>query len=77
MERALGKVENQLKSKEIEVTLEILLKARRYHVTTSLKSDSGLEYATSQVKGFNLLLKDFPIQGNFNLLFQFNFRKLN
>jgi dynein heavy chain 1 len=61
MERALSLIDEQLKSDEIVLTLEILKTAKRFHVTVSFLADTGLKAATEKVNRYNLLMKEFPI----------------
>jgi dynein heavy chain 1 len=49
--------EKSLQSQGVCLTLEILKYAKRYHVTVSFLSDTGLKEATEKVQKFNLLLR--------------------
>lgn len=60
-ERALSQIEQQLKSDEIVLTLDILKTAKRFHATVSFLADTGLKESTEQVLRYNLLMKDFPL----------------
>ncbi|KAJ3389103.1 hypothetical protein HDU92_001163 [Lobulomyces angularis] len=61
MERALSLVEEQLKSDQIVLTLDILKNAKRFHATVSFLADTGLKEASDTVTRYNLLMKEFPI----------------
>ncbi|KAK9719430.1 dynein heavy chain [Basidiobolus ranarum] len=61
MERALEKIEEQLKSDQIVLTLEILKNAKRFHATVSFIADTGLKEGTEKVLKYNQLMKDFPL----------------
>ncbi|KAL1922601.1 uncharacterized protein VTP21DRAFT_10140 [Calcarisporiella thermophila] len=61
MERALEKIEEQLKSDEIVLTLDILKHAKRFHATVSFIADTGLKEGTEKVHKYNQLMKDFPL----------------
>ncbi|KAI8361054.1 dynein heavy chain [Mortierella sp. GBAus27b] len=61
MERALEKIDEQLKSDEIVLTLEILKHAKRFHATVSFIADTGLKEGTEKVHKYNQLMKDFPL----------------
>ncbi|KAJ8515286.1 hypothetical protein ONZ45_g7260 [Pleurotus djamor] len=61
LERALEGIENQLRSDEIQLVMDCLRNARRYHATVSLIADTGLKDATDLVHKYNQLMKDFPL----------------
>ncbi|KAJ3290947.1 hypothetical protein HK104_006430 [Borealophlyctis nickersoniae] len=61
MERALAQIEEQLKSDQIVLTLDILKHAKRYRATVSFLADTGLKEATENVQKYNQLMKDFPL----------------
>jgi dynein heavy chain 1 len=61
MERALAQIEDQLKSDQIVLTLEILKHAKRFHATVSFLADTGLKEATEKVQKYNQLMRDFPL----------------
>ncbi|KAG0004346.1 hypothetical protein BGZ79_009578 [Entomortierella chlamydospora] len=61
MERALEKIDEQLKSDQIVLTLDILKHAKRYHATVSFIADTGLKEGTEKVHKYNQLMKDFPL----------------
>ncbi|KAF9140779.1 hypothetical protein BGX30_005985 [Mortierella sp. GBA39] len=61
MERALEKIDEQLKSDQIVLTLDILKHAKRFHATVSFIADTGLKEGTEKVHKYNQLMKDFPL----------------
>jgi dynein heavy chain 1 len=61
MEKALEGIEEQLRSEPINLTLEILKHAKRFHATVSFIADTGLKESTDVVHKYNLLMKDFPL----------------
>ncbi|KAG0049018.1 hypothetical protein BGZ83_006135 [Gryganskiella cystojenkinii] len=61
MERALEKIEEQLKSDQIVLTLDVLKHAKRFHATVSFIADTGLKEGTEKVHKYNQLMKDFPL----------------
>ncbi|KAJ3090057.1 hypothetical protein HK102_004799, partial [Quaeritorhiza haematococci] len=61
MERALAQIEEQLKSDQIVLALDVLKTAKRFHATVSFLADTGLKEATEKVQRYNQLMKDFPL----------------
>ncbi|GAA5960288.1 hypothetical protein JCM21900_000936 [Sporobolomyces salmonicolor] len=61
MEKALEGIEEQLRSEPIQLTLDILKHAKRFHATVSFIADTGLKEATDVVHKYNQLMKDFPL----------------
>ncbi|GAA6059654.1 hypothetical protein JCM10212_004157 [Sporobolomyces blumeae] len=61
MEKALEGIEAQLRSEPIQLTLDILKHAKRFHATVSFIADTGLKEATDIVHKYNQLMKDFPL----------------
>jgi dynein heavy chain 1 len=57
LEKHLLQVEHQLQDENILMTLELLKVAKRYHVTVSFLSDTGLKEAIEKVQKYNVLLK--------------------
>lgn len=45
----------------MQVTLEILKRAKKFHVTTTFESDTQLDSALNKSIEFNQLMRDFPI----------------
>ncbi|BGP13270.1 hypothetical protein JCM10213_004960 [Rhodosporidiobolus nylandii] len=61
MEKALESIEKQLKSEPVQLTLDILKHAKRFHATVSFIADTGLNDAFKTVHDYNVLMKDFPL----------------
>ncbi|KAI0242051.1 dynein heavy chain [Massospora cicadina] len=61
MERALEKIDHQLRSDEIVLSLDILKHAKRFHATVSFHADTGHQEASERVSKYNQVMKDFPI----------------
>ncbi|KAI9220479.1 dynein heavy chain 1, cytosolic [Blastocladiella britannica] len=61
MERALEKIDKQLKSEEIVLALDVLKHAKRFHATVSFRADTGLQEGMDVVHKYNILMKEFPI----------------
>ena len=61
MEHALDGIEAQLQSEEVNLALDVLKHAKRFHATTSFISDTGLREAKDIVHKHNILMKDFPL----------------
>ncbi|ORZ40908.1 dynein heavy chain [Catenaria anguillulae PL171] len=61
MERALEKIDKQLKSEEVVLALDVLKHAKRFHATVSFRADTGLQEGMEIVHKYNILMKEFPI----------------
>ncbi|TDL28910.1 hypothetical protein BD410DRAFT_738739 [Rickenella mellea] len=61
LERALEGIEAQLRSDEVNMVMDCLRNAKRYHATVSFIADTGLKDATDIVHKYNQLMKDFPL----------------
>ncbi|GAA5873340.1 hypothetical protein JCM3774_005947 [Rhodotorula dairenensis] len=61
MEKALEGIEQQLKSDPVQLSLDILKHAKRFHATVSFIADTGLNDAFKTVHDYNVLMKDFPL----------------
>ncbi|KAI0292242.1 cytoplasmic dynein heavy chain 1 [Multifurca ochricompacta] len=61
LERALEGIENQLRSEEVNMVMECLRNAKRFHATVSFIADTGLKDATDNVHKYNQLMRDFPL----------------
>ncbi|KAH9066966.1 dynein heavy chain, N-terminal region 1-domain-containing protein [Lactarius deliciosus] len=61
LERALEGIENQLRSEEVNMVMDCLRNAKRFHATVSFIADTGLNDATDNVHKYNQLMKDFPL----------------
>lgn len=61
-ESALLDVAEQLKQPEIEITLQILKQAKRFHATMGLDTaQQNLAKAIGRVQNYNQLMRDYPI----------------
>ena len=60
-ERAIERIEEQLRSDQIQLTMEVLRHAKRFHATVSFRADTHIKEATEQVFKYNQLMKDFPL----------------
>ncbi|KAI0042887.1 hypothetical protein FA95DRAFT_1563857 [Auriscalpium vulgare] len=61
LERALEGIESQLRSEEVNMVMDCLRNAKRFHATVSFIADTGLKDATDNVHKYNQLMKDFPL----------------
>lgn len=61
MERAQEFIEHQLRSEPINLTLDILKHAKRFHATVSFFADTGLKQFGTKVSDYNLLMRDLPL----------------
>ncbi|TFK48049.1 cytoplasmic dynein heavy chain 1 [Heliocybe sulcata] len=61
LERALEGIEAQLRSEEVNMVMDCLRNAKRFHATVSFIADTGLKDATDIVHKYNQLMKDFPL----------------
>ncbi|KAI9986672.1 hypothetical protein PInf_025627 [Phytophthora infestans] len=61
LNRALLAVQEKLKSPEVEITLAVLQRAKRYLATVSFSTDHGLSPALQQVSSVMTLMKEFPM----------------
>jgi dynein heavy chain 1 len=61
LNRALLNAQGKLNSPEVEITLAILKRAKRYLVTVTFNADHGLGPAMQRVASVMGLMKDFPI----------------
>ncbi|KAI0932820.1 hypothetical protein AcW1_000166 [Taiwanofungus camphoratus] len=61
LERALEGIETQLRSEEVNMVMDCLRNAKRFHATVSFIADTGLKDATDTVHKYNQLMKDFPL----------------
>lgn len=61
MESALEGIEIQLRSDGVQLTMEILKNAKRYHAAVSFSADTGLKDAFEKVQKYNQLMRDFPL----------------
>ena len=61
LESALDGIDRQLKSDGVNLTLDILREAKRFHATMSFIADTGLKEAAEKVQKYNQLMREFPI----------------
>ncbi|KIN00492.1 hypothetical protein OIDMADRAFT_125387 [Oidiodendron maius Zn] len=61
MESTLEKIELQLRSDGVMLTLDILRTAKRFQATVSFAADTGLKEAMEKVQKYNQLMRDFPL----------------
>ncbi|KAI9851336.1 MAG: hypothetical protein M1838_003977 [Thelocarpon superellum] len=61
LEAALERIETQLRSDGVQLTLDILKNAKRFQATVSFAADTGLKEATERVQKYNVLMRDFPL----------------
>ncbi|KAF8959823.1 cytoplasmic dynein heavy chain 1 [Flammula alnicola] len=61
LEKALEGIETQLRSDEVNMVMDCLRNAKRFHATVSFIADTGLKDATDLVHKYNQLMKDFPL----------------
>lgn len=61
MEATLLNIQEQLQQPGIQLTLEVLKYAKRYHTTVSFMSDVGIKDALATATDYNKLMKDFPL----------------
>lgn len=64
-ELSLDSIEQQVESPEVQASVNILDKARRFHTTLSFKNNIYLKDRLDDAKLYNSILKDFPINGLF------------
>ena len=63
LESALKHVEDELLTDGVQLTLNILKTAKRHQAFLSLREDTGLKDALETVRGYNQLMRDFPLDG--------------
>jgi dynein heavy chain 1 len=61
LNRALLGAQAKLDSPEVEITLNVLNRAKRYLVMTTFQADHGLGPAIKRVESVMILMKEFPI----------------
>ncbi|KAL0574898.1 dynein heavy chain [Marasmius crinis-equi] len=60
-ERAIDGIEAQLRSEEVNMVMDCLRNAKRFHATVSFITDTGLKDAKDQAQKYNLLMREFPL----------------
>lgn len=61
MESALKRIEEELTSDGVQLTLSILKAGKRHQALLGLSEDTGLKGALEKVKNYNVLMRDFPL----------------
>ena len=61
LEDALKRVEDDLQTDGVQLTLNILKTAKRHQAFISFSTDTGLKEALDLVRGYNQLMRDFPL----------------
>jgi len=61
LENALKRVEDELISEGVQLTLSILKAGKRHQALLGLSEDTGLKKASEKVKTYNVLMRDFPL----------------
>lgn len=61
VELALASIDKQIKTPEVTTTLEVLSKARKFHVTLSFDNDMGLKEMASTAASYRAFFRDIPI----------------
>ncbi|CAH2350425.1 dynein heavy chain, cytoplasmic [[Candida] railenensis] len=61
MEESLNILNRQLSSREVTSSLEILKRAKRYHITIAFTNEIGLENKLIETNNNNSILKDLPL----------------
>lgn len=62
MDESLSSLTVQLSSNQVQTTLNILKRAKRYHVTMSFANEIGLEEKVKEANNYNSLLRELPIE---------------
>ena len=62
MESALERIQLQLRSDGVSLTMEVLRNAKRFQATVSFDADTGLKDAFETVQKYNQLMRDFPME---------------
>ncbi len=60
-ERALEAIDAQLNGEGVQLVLDTLKAAKRYHATTSFLADTGLRESQDESSKNNALMRDFPL----------------
>lgn len=61
IESVLDKIEGQINSPAVKLTIDVLKNAKRFHATVSFVSETGITATKEIVSKYNLLMRDFPI----------------
>lgn len=60
LESALKRIEDELTSDGVQLTLAILKAGKRHQALLGLSEDTGLKHALDKVRNYNVLMRDFP-----------------
>lgn len=61
LEESMVSLQSQLKQKEVTTALAILNAAKRFQVSLSFFNDLNIESSLTEIRSFNALLKDLPV----------------
>lgn len=61
LESALKRIEDELTSDGVQLTLAILKAGKRHQALLGLSEDTGLKHALEKVRNYNVLMRDFPL----------------
>lgn len=61
LESALKRIEDELTSDGVQLTLAILKAGKRHQALLGLSEDTGLKHALEKVRNYNILMRDFPL----------------
>ncbi|KAE8214295.1 hypothetical protein CF327_g2298 [Tilletia walkeri] len=61
LERESESIERQLRAEPINLTLEVLKHAKRFHATVTFYSNTGMKEWMGKIQSYNALMKDFPL----------------
>ncbi|KAK5078141.1 dynein heavy chain [Lithohypha guttulata] len=61
LESALKRIEDELNSDGVQLTLNILKAGKRHQALLGLSEDTGLRGALDKVRNYNVLMRDFPL----------------
>ncbi|KAJ9657280.1 dynein heavy chain [Neophaeococcomyces mojaviensis] len=62
LETALKRIEDELSSDGVQMTLAILKAGKRHQALLGLSEDTGLKRALDKVRNYNVLMRDFPLE---------------
>lgn len=62
LESALKRIEDELSSDGVQLTLAILKAGKRHQALLGLSEDTGLKGALDKVRAYNVLMRDFPLE---------------
>lgn len=62
LESALKRIDDELNSDGVQLTLNILKAGKRHQALLGLSEDTGLRGALEKVRNYNVLMRDFPLE---------------